>query len=186
MIFRVVPTDGSKIHKEDVIQSALSDNQITDMQEVLMIGGSQTRCPRLRKFGFPVSVYSMDTAAGKNWKRAVQNGSWIRSKTSKLFWSVSERGRKCRIKTEEKKSSGSTVLADDGFYFGIGAFETIAVEEGIPQLLAWHLERLRDSLAFFGIDQSVEEQEVLAYLNACPQSEEKAARSTQDHSDGTE
>ena len=76
-------------------------------------------------------------------------------------------------KTEEKKSSGSTVLADDGFYFGIGAFETIAVEEGIPQLLAWHLERLRDSLAFFGIDQSVEEQEVLAYLNACPQSEEK-------------
>ena len=30
--------DGSKIHKEDVIQSALSDNQITDMQEVLMIG----------------------------------------------------------------------------------------------------------------------------------------------------
>ena len=72
-------------------------------------------------------------------------------------------------KTEEKKSSGSTVLADDGFYFGIGAFETIAVEEGIPQLLAWHLERLRDSLAFFGIDQSVEEQEVLAYLNACPQ-----------------
>ena len=76
-------------------------------------------------------------------------------------------------KTEEKKSSGSTVLADDGFYFGIGAFETIAVEEGIPQLLAWHLERLRDSLAFFGIDQSVEEQEVLAYLSACPQSEEK-------------
>ena len=67
-------------------------------------------------------------------------------------------------KTEEKKSSGSTVLADDGFYFGIGVFETIAVEEGIPQLLAWHLERLRDSLAFFGIDQSVEEQEVLAYL----------------------
>ena len=76
-------------------------------------------------------------------------------------------------KTEEKKSSGSTVLADDGFYFGIGAFETIAVEEGIPQLLTWHLERLRDSLAFFGIDQSVEDQEVLAYLNACPQSEEK-------------
>ena len=76
-------------------------------------------------------------------------------------------------RTEEKKSSGSTVLADDGFYFGIGAFETIAVEEGIPQLFAWHLERLRDSLAFFGIDQSVEEQEVLAYLNACPQSEEK-------------
>ena len=34
-------------------------------------------------------------------------------------------------KTEEKKSSGSTVLADDGFYFGIGAFETIAVEEGV-------------------------------------------------------
>lgn len=88
-------------------------------------------------------------------------------------------------KTEEKKSSGSTVLADDGFYFGIGAFETIAVEEGIPQLLAWHLERLRDSLAFFGIDQSVEEQEVLAYLSLSTVGR-KAARSTQDHSDGTE
>ena len=77
-------------------------------------------------------------------------------------------------KTEEKKSSGSTVLADDGFYFGIGAFETIAVEEGIPQLLTSASGGgVRDSLAFFGIDQSVEDQEVLAYLNACPQSEEK-------------
>ena len=76
-------------------------------------------------------------------------------------------------KTEEKKSSTATVLADDGFYFGIGAFETIAVEDGVPQLLEWHLERLRKSLAFFGIDQNVKEQEVLTYLNLCPQSEEK-------------
>ena len=76
-------------------------------------------------------------------------------------------------KTEEKKSSTATVLADDGFYFGIGAFETIAVEDGVPQLLEWHLERLRKSLAFFGIDQNVKEQEVLTYLNICPQSEEK-------------
>ena len=76
-------------------------------------------------------------------------------------------------KTEDKKSSTATVLADDGFYFGIGAFETIAVEDGVPQLLEWHLERLRKSLAFFGIDQNVKEQEVLTYLNICPQSEEK-------------
>ena len=76
-------------------------------------------------------------------------------------------------KTEEKKSSTATVLADDGFYFGIGAFETIAVEDGVPQLLEWHLERLRKSLAFFGIAQNVKEQEVLAYLNLFPQSEEK-------------
>lgn len=76
-------------------------------------------------------------------------------------------------KTEDKKNSGSMVLADDGFYFGIGAFETIAVEEGTPQLLAWHLERLKKSLAFFQIDQSVEEQEVFAYLRDWPQSEEK-------------
>ena len=33
----------------------------------------------------------------------MQNGSWIRSKTSKLFWSVSERGRKCRIKQKKRK-----------------------------------------------------------------------------------
>ena len=68
--------DGSKIHKEDVIQSALSDNQITDMQEVLMIGDPQTRCPSApANSGFPVSVYSMDTAAGKNWKRC--GAKWI-------------------------------------------------------------------------------------------------------------
>ena len=43
--------DGSKIHKEDVIQSALSDNQITDMQEVLMIGDRKHDVLGSGKFG---------------------------------------------------------------------------------------------------------------------------------------
>ena len=43
--------DGSKIHKEDVIQSALSDNQITDLQEVLMIGDRKQDVLGSGKFG---------------------------------------------------------------------------------------------------------------------------------------
>ena len=108
--------DGSKIHKEDVIQSALSDNQITDMQEVADDRGiANTMSSAPANSGFPVSVYSMDTAAGKNWKRAVQNGSWIRSKTSKLFWSVSERGRKCRIKQKKRKAADQRFWRMTGF-----------------------------------------------------------------------
>jgi phosphoglycolate phosphatase len=43
--------DGSKIQKEDVIQSALLDNGITDMQEVLMIGDRKHDVIGSGKFG---------------------------------------------------------------------------------------------------------------------------------------
>lgn len=43
--------DGSKVRKEDVIQSALLDNEITDMQEVLMIGDRKHDVIGSGKFG---------------------------------------------------------------------------------------------------------------------------------------
>ncbi len=41
------------------------------------------------------------------------------------------------------------IQEDDGFFFGLGAFETIAVEQGEAQLFAEHLARLEQSLKFF-------------------------------------
>lgn len=48
------------------------------------------------------------------------------------------------------------VVADDGFFFGLGAFETIAVENGRPVLLAEHLDRLEGALRFLRIDMPKE------------------------------
>ena len=36
--------------------------------------------------------------------------------------------------------------ADEGYYFGLGAFETIAVEEGKPVFLEEHYQRLLQAL----------------------------------------
>ncbi len=46
------------------------------------------------------------------------------------------------------------LLLDDGFSFGLGAFETIAVENGMPIFLEQHLKRLRTAAAFLCIDFS--------------------------------
>lgn len=35
---------------------------------------------------------------------------------------------------------------DQGYYFGMGVFETIAVEKGTPLFLQWHLERMKKGL----------------------------------------
>ena len=48
------------------------------------------------------------------------------------------------------------VTADDGFFFGVGAFETIAVAAGQPLLLDAHLTRLRRTCAYLGIDVDVD------------------------------
>lgn len=39
--------------------------------------------------------------------------------------------------------SGQEMLLDDGFCFGLGAFETIAVMYGRPVFLEAHLKRLK-------------------------------------------
>ena len=44
------------------------------------------------------------------------------------------------------------ILLDDGFSFGLGAFETIAVEHGTPIFLEQHLQRLRTAAVFLQID----------------------------------
>lgn len=48
------------------------------------------------------------------------------------------------------------MLADEGYFFGIGAFETIAVEEGQPILLEEHYRRLERALHFLHVPVPVE------------------------------
>ena len=49
------------------------------------------------------------------------------------------------------------LIKDEGYYFGIGAFETIALEEGVPQFLDQHYKRLLDTLKFLGIQRDLNE-----------------------------
>lgn len=50
------------------------------------------------------------------------------------------------------RGAAPLVAADDGFFFGVGAFETIAVAAGQPLLLDAHLARLQRTCAYLGID----------------------------------
>lgn len=52
------------------------------------------------------------------------------------------------------------IQLDDGYQFGLGAFETIGVKNGAPCLLEYHLERLERALAFLGICQEITEETV--------------------------
>ena len=56
------------------------------------------------------------------------------------------------------------ITLDEGYQFGLGVFETIAVEKRDPVLLSWHLERLNLSLRALGIVRSVTSDDVLEYL----------------------
>lgn len=49
------------------------------------------------------------------------------------------------------------LTVDEGYYFGIGAFETIAVEEGKAMFLTQHCERLQRAMEFFGIKRPMDE-----------------------------
>ena len=53
---------------------------------------------------------------------------------------------------------------DDGYQFGLGAFETICLKEGKPILLNWHLQRLNSALKFFNIKKELSEKDVLGWL----------------------
>ena len=57
------------------------------------------------------------------------------------------------------------ITMDEGYQFGLGVFETIAVEDGKPLFLNWHLNRLEQSLKELGIKQSVSEEEICSYLS---------------------
>lgn len=49
------------------------------------------------------------------------------------------------------------IVADDGFFFGVGAFETIAVEQGVPLFLLEHIDRMMAALDYLGIGATREE-----------------------------
>ncbi|MDU3010553.1 MAG: aminotransferase class IV [Peptoniphilus harei] len=53
---------------------------------------------------------------------------------------------------------------DDGFSFGKGAFETIKVVKGDPLFLREHLNRLKNSLNFFGIEKEINEEKIYDYI----------------------
>ena len=63
-----------------------------------------------------------------------------------------------------------TFTSDEGYFFGLGFFETIAVEKGQP-LLDWHLERLVDSCRLLGITFpcSAENVEKILSEKDCPE-----------------
>ena len=48
---------------------------------------------------------------------------------------------------------------DQGYFFGMGAFETVAVEEGNPVLLEKHYERLFRAVDFLHLELSKKELE---------------------------
>ncbi|MGN0294095.1 MAG: aminotransferase class IV [Lachnospiraceae bacterium] len=52
---------------------------------------------------------------------------------------------------DQELLSGSLAVADDGFYFGLGVFETIFVQNGCPVLEQYHMERLLSGLDSLGI-----------------------------------
>lgn len=53
---------------------------------------------------------------------------------------------------------------DDGYQFGLGAFETICLKEGRPILLNWHLQRLNEALNFFDIKKELSEKDIMGWL----------------------
>ena len=51
------------------------------------------------------------------------------------------------------------IKEDEGFYFGLGAFETIAVEDQIPQFFCQHMERLQKTLQYFQLPVQIKKVE---------------------------
>ncbi len=53
----------------------------------------------------------------------------------------------------------NTFVLDDGYRFGLGAFETLSVKNGKGILLSYHMERLKNALDTLGIPMPVSLQE---------------------------
>lgn len=71
-------------------------------------------------------------------------------------------------------------IADDGFFFGLGAFETIAVENGRAVFFNRHMQRLRRTLDFLGIKRCAHDIEASAHatLAAHPDADRAALKVT--------
>ncbi|MDF2541725.1 MAG: hypothetical protein K0S47_1443 [Herbinix sp.] len=53
---------------------------------------------------------------------------------------------------------------DAGYYYGIGAFETILIKKGKPILIDEHMKRLNSSLLYLHIDKKFTRENVLDFL----------------------
>lgn len=78
------------------------------------------------------------------------------------------------------------ITLDEGFQFGLGAFETIAVEAGKPIFLDKHLKRLERAAEFLHLgtlsDRGITEKQILRYLEEqtqLPESRENLANMMQ-------
>lgn len=49
------------------------------------------------------------------------------------------------------------LIPDEGYYFGLGVFETIAVEDGKPILFDLHMQRLKEGIEFFDLSISMKD-----------------------------
>ncbi|MCR6546658.1 aminotransferase class IV [Dehalobacterium formicoaceticum] len=56
------------------------------------------------------------------------------------------------------------MILDDGFMFGLGAFETILIKNGQAVFLCEHLKRLSSALRVLKIKQDIKGSDVLAYI----------------------
>ena len=78
------------------------------------------------------------------------------------------------------------ITLDEGFQFGLGAFETIAVEAGKPIFLDKHLKRLERAAEFLYLgtlsERGITEKQILRYLEEqaqLPESRANVANITQ-------
>lgn len=65
--------------------------------------------------------------------------------------SMEQTGKQGKDPADFERLSGSQAIADDGFYFGLGVFETIFVKYGRPVLEKYHEDRLLGGLRTLGI-----------------------------------
>lgn len=60
------------------------------------------------------------------------------------------------------------IMLDEGYQYGIGAFETIALEREQPVFLEWHMERLERAMRFLGFFHEITQNQVTGWLRENP------------------
>lgn len=63
-----------------------------------------------------------------------------------------------------KGSFMEKIILDNGFFFGMGLFETIKVVNRKPILIKEHINRINNSLKYFNIDQVVLEEDIIHFI----------------------
>lgn len=56
------------------------------------------------------------------------------------------------------------IIADDGYYYGLGLFETILLIDNRPVFLKEHLDRLNKSMEYFNIGQKIDPEKIFRFL----------------------